>query len=137
MWSDTLITQKLGGISATQFLLATPATALSLNSFRARHGRLALAVSGTLSGIATSHARDLARRQRLDHNGFRERMAFVRSAAAENVLVGCADADCAFRKWAASSGHRANMLRRDVTHYGIASATADNGRRYWVLELGN
>src|SRR6185295_17568370 len=33
--------------------------------------------------------------------------------------------------------HRANMLRRDVTSYGIASAVGGNGRRYWVLELGN
>lgn len=120
-------------------VLATlgPARALDLNSFRAQHGRTALSVSATLSGIATSHARDLASRQRLDHAGFRQRLDFVASAAAENVLVGCEDADCAIRKWAASGGHRANMLRRDVTHYGIASATADNGRRYWVLELGN
>ena len=132
-----MVAHMMGGIGVTLVLLMTPALALDLNSFRAQHGRPPLSVSGQLAGIATSHARDLARRQRLDHNGFRERMAFVRSAAAENVLVGCADADCAFRKWAASSGHRANMLRRDVTHYGIASATADNGRRYWVLELGN
>ena len=120
-------------------VLATlgPARALDLNSFRAQHGRTALSVSATLSGIATSHARDLANRKQLDHANFRRRLDFVASAAAENVLVGCADEDCAIRKWAASGGHRANMLRRDVTHYGLASATADNGRRYWVLELGN
>jgi hypothetical protein len=29
------------------------------------------------------------------------------------------------------------MLRSNVTAYGLAAATADNGRRYWVLELGN
>ena len=118
-------------------LLATPALALDLNSFRAQHKRPPLSVSAQLAGIAYSHARDLANRKRLDHAGFRRRLDFVASAAAENVLVGCADADCAIRKWAASGGHRANMLRRDVTHYGIASATADNGRKYWVLELGN
>jgi hypothetical protein len=28
------------------------------------------------------------------------------------------------------------MLRRDVTHYGLASADGAKGRRYWVLELG-
>ena len=125
----------LAGIACA--LLATPASALDLNSFRAQHGRPPLSVSGMLSGIATSHAHDLARRKRLDHAGFRQRLDVVASAAAENVLVGCADADCAIRKWAASGGHRANMLRRDVTHYGLASATADNGRKYWVLELGN
>jgi len=29
------------------------------------------------------------------------------------------------------------MLRGDVSAYGIASATGENGRRYWALELGN
>ena len=56
---------------------------------------------------------------------------------AENVLVGCADEDCAIRGWAKSAGHRVNMLRRDVSAYGIASATGANGRVYWALELGN
>jgi uncharacterized protein YkwD len=39
--------------------------------------------------------------------------------------------------WAKSGGHRANMLRQDVSSYGLASASDDRGRRYWVLELGN
>jgi uncharacterized protein YkwD len=39
--------------------------------------------------------------------------------------------------WARSAGHRRNMLLRGVTHYGLASATGANGRKYWVLELGN
>lgn len=29
------------------------------------------------------------------------------------------------------------MLLKGVTAYGIASARADNGRRYWVMVLGN
>ena len=58
-------------------------------------------------------------------------------AAAENVAYGCATEDCVIRMWARSSRHRANMLRRDVTRYGIASADGVNGKRYWVLELGN
>jgi uncharacterized protein YkwD len=39
--------------------------------------------------------------------------------------------------WAKSSGHRRNMLLRDVSAYGLASASDDKGRRYWALELGN
>jgi len=118
-------------------LLATPASALDLNSFRAQHGRPPLSVSGPLSGAAYSHANDMANRKRLDHKGFRQRVPITAGTAAENVAFGCDTEDCAIRMWARSGGHRANMLRRDVTSYGIASATADNGRRYWVLELGN
>ncbi|MBI2713522.1 MAG: CAP domain-containing protein [Rhizobiales bacterium] len=115
----------------------SPALALDLNSFRAQHGRPALAASATLSGAALSHARDLANRKRLDHAGFRQRANFTGGTAAENVAFGCDSEDCVIKMWARSGGHRANMLRRDVTSYGLASATADNGRRYWVLELGN
>jgi uncharacterized protein YkwD len=127
----------LGLSLAALLTMPSPSRALDLNSFRAQHKRPALAVSGMLSGIATSHARDLANRKRLDHAGFRQRRDISAGTAAENVAFGCPDEDCVIKMWARSGGHRANMLRRDVTSYGLASATADNGRRYWVLELGN
>jgi uncharacterized protein YkwD len=53
------------------------------------------------------------------------------------VLVGCEDAVCAYRQWAKSGGHRRNMLMKGVSAYGLASARGDNGRKYWVLVLGN
>ena len=95
------------------------------------------APSGALSGAAYSHAQSLAGRQRLDHTGFRQRVSVERGTAAENVGFGCETEDCVIRMWSRSGRHRANMLRRDVTSYGIASAVGGNGRRYWVLELGN
>jgi len=101
-------------------------------------GGLALADCGALYALAQQHANDMARRNSLDHDGFRARIApLVKSAAAENVAWGCATADCVYRVWAKSSGHRDNMLMRAITHYGLASAAARNGRRYWALELGN
>jgi uncharacterized protein YkwD len=79
----------------------------------------------------------MMRVRRLDHAGFRQRISLTSGAAAENVANGCAAEDCVIRMWARSGRHRANMLRRDVTSYGIASAVGANGKRYWVLELGN
>lgn len=117
---------------------ATPALALDINSFRAEHHLPRLTVSAALARAARAHARDMARRDSLDHDGFRARIGpLVKSAAAENVAWGCATADCVYRVWAKSSGHRENMLMRTITHYGLASAAARNGRRYWALELGN
>ncbi len=118
-------------------LFVTPALALDLNSFRAQHGRHPLSASGTLAGAAYSHAHSLAARQRLDHSGFLQRVSLASGTAAENVAFGCVTEDCVIRMWARSGRHRANMLRRDVTSYGLASADGGNGRRYWVLELGN
>ena len=118
-------------------LLATPSLALDLNSFRAQNGRPPLSVSAALSGAAYSHANAMAGRQRLDHAGFRQRVPATVGTSAENVAFGCDSEDCAIRMWARSGRHRSNMLRRDVTSYGIASAAGETGKRYWVLELGN
>ncbi len=117
---------------------ATPSLALDLNSFRAQHKLPTLTYSAALAGAAYEHAHNLARRQTLNHSGFRQRVgALVSGMAAENVSFGCEDQDCAIKQWARSAGHRANMLLKGITSYGIASARGDNGRRYWVLELGN
>ena len=121
----------------TCLLFPSSGNGLDLNSFRAGHGRTPLSASGALSGAAYSHARNLAGRQRLDHIGFRRRVSLASGAAAENVAFGCATEDCVIRMWAKSGRHRTNMLRRDVTRYGLASADGGNGKRYWVLELGN
>jgi uncharacterized protein YkwD len=117
-------------------IFSTPVRAMDLNTYRASHGRPALSVSATLSGIASAQAASMARRRHLDHAGFKERVRSLGTTAAENVSFGCNDEDCAIRQWARSPRHRSNMLRGDVSAYGIASASADNGRRYWVLELG-
>jgi uncharacterized protein YkwD len=130
-----LWTAMFGGFAG--IILFGPAVALDLNSFRAQHGLPALSASGSLAGAAYSHAHNLAARQRLDHSGFRQRVSLTSGTAAENVAFGCATEDCVIRMWARSGHHRANMLRRDVTSYGLASADGGNGRRYWVLELGN
>lgn len=113
------------------------AHALDLNGYRASHGRPPLQWSAELAAAAHAHAHDLARRGRLDHKNFRQRLGSVASTAAENVSYGCNSEDCAIRQWARSSGHRRNMLMRGVSRYGIASAVDAKGRRYWVLELGN
>lgn len=118
-------------------LLTSPALALDLNSFRAQHRLPPLSPSLTLSGEASADATDLARRNHLDHKAFRARARNASSTAAQNVLWGCETADCAIRMWSRSAGHRRNMLMKGVSSYGLASATAVNGRKYWVLNLGN
>jgi hypothetical protein len=115
--------------------LALPAQAMDLNGFRAKYGRAPLRADGSLTGLAYFHALDLARRGALDHRGFVTERARL-GANAENVSYGCADEPCAILQWARSARHRANMLRKDVTTYGLASAASATGRRYWVMELG-
>jgi uncharacterized protein YkwD len=119
-------------------LALTPSIALGLdlNSFRAQHGKPALRYSPALAGVAQHQASSMAASGRIHHDNFRQRVAHLGSTAAENVSYGCATQDCAIRQWARSGGHRANMLRGDVSAYGLASAIGSNGRRYWALALG-
>lgn len=114
--------------------LISVANALDLNDFRRAHHLPPLHQSAALNSAARRHAADLARRDHLDHDGFYQRMDGY-SRAAENVAYGCSNADCAYRMWANSAGHRRNMLMGGLTHYGLASATSASGRHYWVLEL--
>lgn len=144
---------------------AAPAFALDINSFRAQHKLPPLSYSAACAGAAQAHASDLARRDHLDHNGFRQRVAAIGSRAAENVAYiqcrrgsaqpaqtgglfgglfgatsggsGCSSADAAYRMWARSAGHRANMLMHGITSYGLADAVSASGKHYWVLEMGN
>lgn len=116
---------------------ASPVLALELNAFRAENKLPPLSYSATLAGAAHSHARDMAARNSLDHNGFKERARMSGGTAAENVSWGCDDQPCAIKQWAASPGHRRNMLLKGVSAYGIASASAEGGRKYWVMMLGN
>jgi uncharacterized protein YkwD len=129
--------RALMSLPLASFLLVTPALALDINSFRAQHHLPPLAISSTLAGLAYEQAHSMAGRNHLDHNGFRQRTGFSGYWHAENVAWGCDTEDCAYHMWARSAGHRANMLLRDVSAYGIASAPAANGRKYWALELGN
>jgi uncharacterized protein YkwD len=119
-------------------LLATaalPAQALDLNGLRKANGLKPMRANGPLATLAKAHAADMARRQSMDHAGFFERRA-PRGASGENVSVGCAEVSCAMLQWSNSSPHRANMLRPDFTRYGLGSATAASGQRYWAIEFG-
>ena len=112
----------------------SPTLADTLNSFRKAHGLPTLHRSGNLQAMAQRHATNMAARRSMDHDGFYSERG-PRGARAENVAYGCATENCAMRMWENSSGHRANMLLRDVKSYGLASATGGRDR-YWCLIVG-
>ncbi len=129
---------RLRGLAVLALIaLSAPALALDLNSFRRAHGLKPLTPSAALAAKARAHSADMARRHSMDHDGFTARMRGVGAFAAENVAAGCPTADCAFKMWAESSGHRANMLHASLTHYGLGSAAGAGGLRYWTLELAD
>lgn len=67
----------------------------------------------------------------------RMRDAGIGGRAAENIAHGRMPLAEVFARWQASPPHRRNMLDPAFTRYGLASATAEDGRRYWALVLAN
>lgn len=86
-----------------------------------------------LHALAQRHANDMARRNSLDHSGFRQHRGPA-GAVAENVAVGCDTEACARRMWMQSPAHRANMMLGGCQ--AVASAVSASGRRYWAMEIG-
>ena len=87
-----------------------------------------------LHALAQRHAHDMARRNSLDHAGFKS-LRGPAGAVAENVAVGCETEACARRMWMQSAPHRANMMLGGCQ--AVASAVSANGRRYWAMEIGD
>jgi uncharacterized protein YkwD len=116
-------------------LLTSPVQAIDLNGYRKANGLKPMSAHATLGALAKAHAADMARRGAMDHAGFYDVRA-RRGARAENVAYGCADTNCAIQQWINSSPHRANMLRPDLTRYGLGSAVSAAGQRFWALVMG-
>ena len=91
-----------------------------------------LAGCGPMQALAQEHANDMARRDRLDHSGFKGRAA--RGARAENVAFGHASEAETLAQWRRSSRHAANMRRGGCK--AIARAVSRSGRVYWVMVIG-
>jgi len=119
----------------------TGSAAAMVNSFRGQQGLGSVRVSSTLNAIARDQAVAMAEQDRMGHNvaGSLERRlrrgGYTAMTAAENLGVGYDSLGDMIDGWKKSSGHRANLLRGQVTEIGIAAAQSQSGgqRTYWAL----
>ena len=109
----------------------------ALSAFRAQAGLGAVREDALLHRAAQAYAEDMARHGYFSHTGrdggnvaTRARAAGCRSRGyfAENIAWGQDTANDSFQGWAASPGHRANMLGPRYKVYGLGQAGG-----YWVL----
>ena len=122
------------------------AAASMISGYRKNNGLGAVTIDPALMKIASEHAYAMASRDRLDHDlggsSFNQRIAgsgYDAKAAYENIGAGYHTLAEAFSGWRGSPGHRANMLRRDVNHIGIAAAYAPRSKYkvFWALVLAS
>jgi hypothetical protein len=93
---------------------------------------LATIPTDAFASAAQECAASMARRDRLDHNGFKSR-AKRYGLRAENVAYGCATEECARAQWRKSPGHARNMMLPGLQE--VASARSRSGRTYWCMEI--
>ncbi|WP_369054294.1 CAP domain-containing protein [Kineococcus terrestris] len=104
-----------------------------VNDARAAEGLAPLGQSPETDRVATDWAFRMAAAGRLEHNPDLGRQLTGWSLVAENVGVG-ADAEQLDAAFHASPGHRANVLREDVTQLGVGAVRGGDGR-LWVVQV--
>ncbi len=111
-----------------------------LNGLRAEQGLGAVKPSPKLEKAAMAHAMDMSRKGFFSHGGSDgsnvmkrvRRTGYGPCVVAENIGKGQQSLTEIMGRWAASPGHRKNMLNRRVTEYGLVRAPGD----IWVMVLG-
>jgi hypothetical protein len=140
-------TFSLGGIQpVTPIHVDAGRTASLISAYRAQHGLGPVRVDSRLMAAATSYARNMGERDKINHRiggSLPKRISaagYDWGAAAENLAAGYSSLDEAMAGWKASSGHRANLLNRQVTEIGIGAVATQKGskyRNYWALILAS
>jgi len=113
------------------------------NAYRARMGLKPVVLNTRLSMASLVHARDLATNDMISHTGSDgsghgqrvQRQGYEYSIAAENVATGQKSWEKVFKAWQDSPGHNENLLRDDVTEFGIALVyEPDTSHQvYWAM----
>lgn len=137
--------RAIGGAVAGLLLLSAPATAAEspaelISSFRLKHGEVRVVRDATLDRIALEQARAMAAKDQLSHDvlgPFNRRVASAKAgSAAENIAYGYDSFEKTLGQWIDSSGHRKNLLLRNASRVGIASARSAGGKRtYWAMVI--
>jgi hypothetical protein len=116
--------------------LAGPAE--SISAFRQAHGLSAVKIDSSLMRLAREQAEAMAAASKMDHDvhgSLMSRMSgYPTARAAENIARGNTTFSATLEQWKNSSGHRANLLMRDASRIGIASAGSGSDT-YWSLIL--
>jgi uncharacterized protein YkwD len=128
-------------LNATTVQAASPVELIS--SYRLKNGEGRVTADPVLTRIAQVQANAMAARDLLDHGALAPLSSRAASAEsdgagriAENLAGAYADFPRTLDQWIASPGHRSNLLMRDASRVGVASAKSPKtGQTYWAMEI--
>ena len=118
-----------------------------INAYRKEKGLKPLKLSPELTEAAKSHARDLAKWDRISHYGSDgsnpwdrvKRTGYKARLTAENVGTGQIDFNEVMKGWKDSPGHNKNLLMNDADHMGVALVQDPKSefKSFWTLVIGS
>jgi uncharacterized YkwD family protein/spore coat assembly protein SafA len=110
------------------------------NQERAKYGLPALKIDWQLARVARYKSADMRDKNYFSHNSptygspftMMKNFGISYRTAAENIAAGQRTPQEVVRAWMNSPGHRANILKRDVTHIGVGYAKGGSYGHYWT-----
>jgi len=110
------------------------------NAERAKYGLPALQLDWELARVARYKSADMRDKNYFSHNSptYGSPFTMMRNfgisyrTAAENIAAGQRTPQEVVRSWMNSPGHRANILKRDITHIGVGYARGGSYGHYWT-----
>lgn len=111
-----------------------------VNKVRAENGLSALTWADDVANVARAHSRDMINRSFFSHTNPDGQSPFDRlknsgisyRTAAENIAYGQKTAEAVMNSWMNSSGHKANILNKNVKEIGVGAVRNQNGTVYWT-----
>lgn len=117
-----------------------------INIERRKHGLPALAWNEQLDHAAKIHAANMARFRKMAHtipeadlptlSRRAQHVAYPFGRIAENIALGFPDAESVVKGWMNSTGHRQNILNRDVSETGVGIVRSSSGGLYFCQVFG-
>ncbi len=118
-----------------------------VNAYRAQKGLKPLKLNAKLASAARAHSEDLARVDKIAHQGTDgstpwkrvERAGYRPRLAAENVATGQISLEEVMQDWKESRSHNENLLLADAAEMGIALVwrPETSYKSFWTLVLGS
>lgn len=136
-----------GAVLSTVLVTAGPASAAisaakyesqtesRTNVKRVERDRVALKHSTCIDRYAESHARWMARNQKLKHQKLGPILDGCKlTGVAENIAYGYSSGNRVVTGWMNSPGHRRNLLNSKMRYIGVGAVKDDDGR-WWVAQV--
>lgn len=111
-----------------------------VNAERAKNGLSALSWAEDLAKVSRAHSQDMISRSFFSHTNPDGQSPFDRlrsngisyRTAAENIAYGQKTAAAVMNGWMNSSGHRQNILNKNVKEIGVGAVKNQSGTVYWT-----